>query len=267
MLEINVPLSEGWLKRNVREPAAVKQLTCVWTKDAGDPALLRRFPNLNMLSITDYSGKSIRVINELKALKTIIVNAPPFDPDFSNWPELEEIGFVASRGHFSNSNQAARLRTLRVSRWKESDLTSFGDFAHLRDLTLVQGLLSALNGIQKFTKLQRLSLLLQTSLADFSALRECRTLTHLRIDTCKKLSNLDDLSGLTNLVSLRIDNVGGIKSLHPLAKLTSLRELYFVESTNVADGDTAFLKGMHIEKFGFMNRRHYNFNYDHLIVG
>jgi hypothetical protein len=75
---------------------------------------------------------------------------------------------------------------------------------------------------------------------------------------------VDFLATLPQLRAVHLDNVGTIPTLEPLRASGSLEELFFIESTNIEDGVTSIVNDMQLADFGFQNRKHYDFTYDHV---
>lgn len=262
-------LSEALTEDVIRALAAKHKIVEIWAwwrNDAGDVALLQRFDDLRRLHVLNRTQKSLERLNKLANLNVLTIDSDrPVDVDVAAWPRLRELAFEW-RGNFTNLGCADDLEVLRVGKWKDRDCELISAAGSLKALEIVGGAARSLSGIEKCVSLRTLTLINLTRLEDFSALGLCRQLQTLRIDTCKKLHNLDVISSLANLEALYLDNLGDIASLTPLTANKKLKVLQFIESTNILDGNTEIVRQIGLERYAFQNRKHYNFNYDHLVA-
>lgn len=243
----------------------ITELWALWREDPGDLSLLSCFAALERLHIINRTNARLDKIEALKDLKVLTIESnQAVSLNVNSWPLLEEL---AARwdGPILNLERAAKLKRLRIFSWRGHDLYSLDLPPHLLRLELYGGPLHTLSGIERCAFLEELSLIDLRKLADFSTIGTLKSLRLVRIDTCRKLESLDPIASLPNLEVLHIDNVGEIHSLEPLRANRKLRKLYFIESTNIKDGNTAIVNEMAIRDFGFQNRKHYNYNYNHLL--
>jgi hypothetical protein len=218
--------------------------------------------SLNLISRT---GLNVEPVNELGTLEDLSVETNgALKLDFSRLTRLRTCGLVW-RGTIENLSVAENLRTLRIVDWPHQDLDNLSPPPILEELAVYGGHLQSLLGIRRFESLRSLSLVKLRALRDIEGLGTLRALEHLRIDTCKRIESIMPISDCANLLSLDLDNVGEVDSLAPVRHLHRLRSLLFREDTNILDGDTNIVNEMRIDKYGFKNRRHYNFNYNHLL--
>lgn len=255
------------LTMNIVEAVAshnpIVEMWVLWKRAVGNIALLRRFHDLQRLHIINRTSAKLSEISELKGLRVLTVESDSsFDVDLSFWPDLEELLFFW-KGSFCNLDQARKLGTLRVWSWKKSDLHYLGLAPQLCNLELVGGSLRTLDGIGSCHHLEKLALSHAAKLEDFESIKSLKSLRILNIDTCRRLNNINFLLTLPRLESLYLDNVGAIESLAPLSTVRTLRKLFFRGSTNILDGDTDIVNRLSLVDFGFQNRRHYNYCYDH----
>jgi hypothetical protein len=146
-----------------------------------------------------------------------------------------------------------------VSGPPDSHLGRFSSIASLRHLDLYDGRrLNDTRGAEQLPALARLGLYLQVGLERLTGLGAAPALRELNIDTCKKLTTLDEISGLTGLTRIRAANCGEIASLAPLERMQELEDLVAGESTNVIDGDLSVLTRLpRLRKVAMKSRRHY----------
>jgi Leucine-rich repeat (LRR) protein len=217
------------------------------------------------LKLISRTGLNVEQVNELGTLEDLSVETNGvLKLDFSRLTCLRSCGLIW-RGTIENLGNAENLQTLRIVDWPHQDLGHLSPPPILEELTVYGGRLQNLTGIERFGSLRSLSLVKLPALRDIEGLGTLRGLEHLRIDTCKRIDSIVPISECANLLSLDLDNVGDVDSLAPVRNLRRLRSLLFREDTNVLDGDTNIVNEMRIDKYGFKNRRHYNFNYNHLL--
>lgn len=154
-----------------------------------------------------------------------------------------------------------RLEYLHLSPYREPDMTPLMHLTSLRTLRMKQrpGLRS-LDGIEKMPWLAHLGVY-GAPLEDTRALARLSSpvLTRLDLASCRRLTSLTDLSGLTGLRQLDVSESGTLASLAPIAGLTQLERLYLYGSTTIADGNlTPLLAMARLRDLRMMNRRHYN---------
>jgi hypothetical protein len=119
----------------------------------------------------------------------------------------------------------------------------------------------SLNGLGEFDRLHQLSIHGAAKLTDLSALRDsgtAQTLSELQLETCRKITVLDEIASATRVQFLNLGNCGEIASLKPLSDMSELRRLHLYESTKILDGDlTPLLALPRIEKLRMADRRSY----------
>lgn len=244
--------------------SSIIEMWALWRQEVGDLRLLQRLKGLQRLHIINRTSADLRELAHLRHLRVLTVESDNiFDLELTSWPCIEELGIPWSKT-LELAAETETLRTLRVIGWKAVDLATLKAFPHARVLEILGGNLHTLSGLEYCSELEHLSLSRNTQLSNFSAIRSLSKLRTLKIDTCKRFSSVDVLATLPNLETLYLDNLGSIDSLSPLSNSPQLKNLYFTESTNIIDGDTDIVNRMKLKAFGFQNRRHYNFKYDHL---
>jgi Leucine-rich repeat (LRR) protein len=186
-----------------------------------------------------------------------------FDIDLEHWPKLQSLRFNWS-GTLTHASAATELSVLTVDGWKKRDLEILEAWPNLKVLHVSGGSLHTLLGIEQCPLLHSVTLSNLRSLDKFDAIAKLVDLSYLDIDTCKRLERVDMFASLPSLQTLRLDNVGSIPTLNSLRESRSLEELFFIESTNIEDGITSIVNDMRLSDFGFQNRKHYDFNYNHV---
>jgi hypothetical protein len=263
-LRIRAPITDAVLSAIGENLQYITEVSGWWKTDVGDLGTLSRFPGLERLFVTNRTASSIAPINKLHNLVVLEVTSNvPFDIDLEHWPKLEALRFDWN-GEFIHLEASSELGALTVHSWKERDLQLLGAFPKLEALELHGGSLRTLLGVEHCPLLRRVILSHIRSLADFEPIAALKNLSFLRIEACRQLNRVDVFAALPQLRGLRLDSVDTISTLEPLRTSTSLEELFFIDSTNIEDGVTSIVNDMQLSDFGFQNRKHYDFTYDHV---
>jgi hypothetical protein len=263
-LRIRAPITHAVLSAIGENLQYITEVSGWWKTEVGELEALSRLPALERLFVTNRTASSIAPINKLQNLVVLDVTSNvPFDIDLERWPKLQDLRFDWD-GEFIHLEASPGLAALTVRSWKERDLQLLAAFPKLEVLELDGGSLQTLLGVERCPLLRRVILSHIRSLSDFEATAALKNLSFLKIDSCRQLNRVDSFATLPELRGLRLDNVGTIPTLEPLRASTSLEELFFIESTNIEDGVTSIVNDMQLADFGFQNRKHYDFTYDHV---
>ena len=109
-----------------------------------------------------------------------------------------------------------------------SKATRFETLAEFKDLNALWcfGIdQKKLDHISRCQSLQRLYIGYNLRAGDFSPLKRLPKLDVLHLDSCSKVSGLEQLAELTQLTGLSIENFKNVHDIAPLLALTNLREL------------------------------------------
>jgi Leucine-rich repeat (LRR) protein len=263
-LRIRAPITDAVLSAIGENLQYITEVSGWWKTEVGELGALSRLPALERLFVSNRTASSIAPINKLQNLVVLDVTSNvPFDIDLEHWPKLQELRFDWN-GEFIHLEAASELGALTVHSWKERDLQLLAAFPKLEALELHGGSLRTLQGIDRCPLLRRVILSHIRSLTDFEAIATLKNLSFLTIESCRQLNGVDVFAGLPQLRGLRLDNLETLSTLAPLRISTSLEELFFIDSTNIADGVTSIVNDMQLSDFGFQNRKHYDFTYDHV---
>jgi Leucine-rich repeat (LRR) protein len=263
-LRIRAPITDAVLSAIGENLQYITEVSGWWKTEVGDLEVLSRFPALERLFVTNRTASSIAPINKLHNLVVLdVTSSVPFDVDLEHWPKLQDLRFDWN-GEFIHLESCAELRALTVHSWNARDLQLLAAFPKLEVLELDGGSLQTLLGMEQCPLLRRVILSHIRSLADFEAIAALKNLSFLKIESCRQIDRVDVFAALPRLRELRLDNVDTITTLAPLRTSTSLEELFFIDSTNIEDGVTSIVNDMQLSNFGFQNRKHYDFTYDHV---
>jgi Leucine-rich repeat (LRR) protein len=216
---------------------------------------------LRRLNLLDRGISDLTPIHDLgSSLEELSVqSAPGSYIDLALLPKLTVLSCAWDQVS-SSIDRTDQIEDLFLSPYTEADITPLSHLSSLHSLQMKQRpRLRSLDGIEAFPWLARLSVY-GAPLEDTAALARLNTpvLSRLDLASCRRLTSLADLSGLTGLRELDVSEGGNLASLVPIAGLTSLERLYLYGSTTIADGDLSPLLAMtRMRDLRMRNRRHY----------
>jgi len=242
-----------------------KGITRVETNDylsyrRDDVDFLRECPSVECVRLVSHVG-DLSGLHALSGLRELWISEPgKAAVDFGRFPELRKFRGDWSR-KYSGFESCRKLSRLALWKYKpkSKDLTGLACFQRLVSLELVQGSVTALVGIERLRRLQRLELSYLRTLVDIEALREApRTLRVLRFDRCPNIGSFDAVSSLEQLEELGLSGCREIESLEIVRPLRRLRHVSFVDTT-IRDGDLSVLFDLPaLGHAGFFNKTHYS---------
>lgn len=226
---------------------------------------LSKYPWIEYLTIQYYGKIDLTGIHHLCNLRRLSLNIIANDTqliDFSCFPFLEACYFDW-RPKAKSIFDCKTLKELRVDKFRKPDLEDLGGLGNLELLRIGSSPIKSLAGIEKLN-LSRLDLVYLTKLESLQNIQGlAETLVSLEINTCKKISSIQEIGSLHHLEYLGINNCGDIDSIRPVKHLQHLERFDFWESTNVVDGDISpLLQLKKLKKIAFMGRPHYTHTND-----
>ncbi|HKV38806.1 MAG TPA: hypothetical protein VJX67_06310 [Blastocatellia bacterium] len=226
----------------------------------GDLSFLSEFPALKSFKIFDFNIKDITPIHFLHDLRELGVTTYCLtEIDFSAFPRLDTCGLEWGRRKASSISDCTTLKKLMVSCYKGKDVDPFARLINLESLAILVAPVGNLHGLNALRNLRRLRLGRLTRLTSLAGIEGLADMEELNVDTCRAISNIEQVASLLRLRKLFVDNCGEIDSLKPMEKLSNLEMVGFVESTNILDGDLSPLIGLrNLSRLAFQNRRHYS---------
>jgi len=220
---------------------------------------LADLPDLRSFEILDLNITDVEPIHCLHKLKRLgITTYCSTEIRFSEFPQLESCG-LEWRAKATSLFDCLTLRDLFVNPYKGKDLSCFGRLTNLESLMILNAPVTNLIGLTVLRRLRRLRLGNLTRLASLSGMEGLADLEELDIDTCRRLTSIQEVGDLSRLRKLCFGNCGDIESLGALDELNALKEVVFDRSTNIIDGDLSpLLRQKHLTSVWFRNRRHYS---------
>lgn len=243
-----------------RNNIKIIDINSYWGYKLKDIEFLKYCPNIESISITD-NDIDIEGLKYLKNLKTIGGCSVPLKPlDLLQFKQLETIR-IDYHKNWVNIDKCFTISELHLQKMKQPDLIWLNGLKNLENLSLSQGTIQSLKGLEYFPKLKKFEGHLLSKLTSLGIEKDIPSLEEFIISTSKKVYDLEALKVLSNLRNLSCSECGSIKSIGFVNEMPAMKRL-IVWVTNIEDGDTMVFRKM--EKFAFDNRKHYNLSYNDL---
>lgn len=242
----------GFVRRSDREA----YFAFGWSKEAADFLRKGRFSELvfeghwgDFGFISEYADfvESIILQNEdrdatgvatLHELKRLVVGAKPGRAvDFAALKKLESCKVPWDKAYLTTLFALPRLKQLTIESFAEANFENVSPSQHLEELTLVRPRIQSLDGIRVFPGLKELDIAYPSKLTDVTEISSLTELVNLRIINAKGLTSFPSKPALKNLETLILGNVS-VGDLDFAASLERLRILSVGGEPARADWDT-----------------------------
>lgn len=222
-------------------------------------AFLSAFPQLRLLKIIDLKIASVDPIHGLSELRSLeVITYCKTELRFGAFPHLEDCA-LEWRPKAASLFDCVTLKKLFVDRYSGKDTEPFGRLRNLESLAILSAPVENLRGLSALKRLRSLRLANLKHLSSLAGIEGLTNLEEIEMDTCRKVTSVDEVAHLTALKKLHLNNGGAIASLKPLLNLDGLESVMFYESTNIVDGDLSpLLRQKNLARISFQNRRHYS---------
>ncbi len=257
--------------------------------ESEDLEYLKEFTFVKHLRIVNRNADltGIKYLKQLETLELGVENNQYFD--FTAFPNLRACYFTWSKQKESifkcenlehlgiekylNRDLALfhnlkKLTTLGIGNSKIQELKGIENLAGLKKLRLSYlNNISNLKGVEHLTYLETLELYGLRKLNSIDNIANLDSIKMLSIDKCNAINELTSLENLRHLKKLVLNNMGDLKTLNSIENLHELEELFFIENTNILDGNLNPIKMLQkysLVKFSFKNRKHYNLKREEL---
>lgn len=224
----------------------------------GNVEFLESLPNLEALTIIDFSIKSIESVHylsELKQLEVVTYCKKPID--FHSFPKLVECSFEWIKGSGSLF-EMQNIQKLFINNYREKSSGVFSRLVNLEELDILNSSIEDLQGISTLKNLKTLRLANLKKITSLQGLENLQKLEELEIQRCKGITTVFEVFNLGALRRLLLLDLGNIASIKGIESLSDLETFLFYESTNINDGDLSPILALKkLAKISFQNRRHY----------
>jgi Leucine-rich repeat (LRR) protein len=253
------------LTENIAEYCAendIVELELNWSRGfRGDLKPLEKMTYLLGFDIFDYTIENISEIQCLKKLRSLSVSTYCKTPiDLNVFENLVKLSLFWRKG-VAGLESLKKLKSLFISGYSpmSRDLSQLAQIKTLEKLSLKAAAIKSVGNIEMLQNLKSLGIYSATELENIDGIRTLVNLKELEIEGCGKIGSIAAVGELAGLEKLSVSNCKRIISLKPVEKLKRLTELRFIESTNIVDGEIAFVKKLpKIKKVIFQNRKHYD---------
>lgn len=223
---------------------------------------LEKYPFVKCVSVSCNDRKiDISVLSKLSNLKMLAISDFNQPLDLSNNSGLEEIS-IDWHNKVRLPIKSNTLKILRIWGFKpmNKNLLELGNWPTLEELSLIQGNIASLEGVEKYPLLNKMVL---AYLRNLTSVKELQTsnLQNLELDTCKKIADIETLSEIKTLEKIIMGNCGKIPSLQFINKFANLNFFSFV-NTEIEDGDLT--PCLNLDYAGFDNKRHYSHTFEEI---
>lgn len=226
---------EGSLSFMKREGIKNIIINSGWGYDSDNIDFVKNNVWIEGISIEN-EGMDISAINALTHLKHIaILTKHAAEIDCSNFPELITC-LISYRNKISNLDQCVKLKYLMICEYSQSDLTYFAPLANIEFLTILEGKIVSLDGIENMSKLKELELWHLVKLRSAASLtRVNKSLKRLYLYGNKNFHDYAPIASLTELEYLNILRGGPAASVDFILPLEKLKIAGM--NINVLDGN------------------------------
>lgn len=183
-------------------------------------------------------------LSQFKNLEELYIGGKFKSPlSFENLKRLKFLELTYSKT-FNGLTDLEQLETLKINGWKKKYF-ELGELKNLKYLSLRKpvGLMS-LECISKIPSIEYLEVYSAPELVDCNALTKCEHLKYLRLESCKRLSNLEFIKSL-DLLELALLTGTDIESASFLSPLKHLKSLAVGGGSKFTESDISSLLSNH----------------------
>jgi hypothetical protein len=157
--------------------------------------------------------------------------------------QLDRLFLVGHKKDIDVVGTLDQLDELGLSGITLNDLSILLPLARLRIFSLFLGSTTNLGLLPQIGVLEELWLMRITGLSDLDVLRDVRTLTKLRLDWMRNVTQLPSFAPLIRLTDIRLDTMKGLQSLEAVAAAPALKRLSIADMPQLRPDDFACLQG------------------------
>lgn len=212
---------------------------------------------IERLNISGTNIKDYGMLQHLKELKNLSIQAAEGYINLENNISITELGIKMNK-NIKGLDKLINLKVLRLYKYtpKSKSLSELSNLTSLESLKISDSSIESFEGCEKLNKLEKLELSYLKKMYCIDELEKIKdTLKVLEFNSCKKITNHDYVSCLSNLERLAFNRCSDIESINFINKLKKLKTFVFME-TNICDGDLEVCKDL--EYVAFVNKKHYS---------
>jgi hypothetical protein len=209
--------------------------------DVPSLSLLARIRDLESLEIVFGRDQDISFIEDLKTLRRLSIgplNAATID--FTKLPLLEQVFCHWHRG-LESLLRCKSLKVIGLRNYPEANFLDFNDLARVTHLRLLSPGIFEFKGIEAMPRLEHLWIQRALQLRHLDGIEQLERLRIFTLDSCTKIENIEPLATADKLQVLGFDSCGDLPTIRPIRNLHKLGCVWFIERTNIVDGDLSYL--------------------------
>lgn len=201
--------------------------------------------NLDLSGIGSFSGLKYLGVPDIK--KSVL--------DLSCFPNLKTLAFTESK-RVHGFETCKNLESLSITNLEMADLTTLQDLPFLKELNLFNPGVESLEGIQKYSSLERMEIYAAKKLKTIGAISGIRSsICELKITKTIGIQDIQKLAELHKIRTLILAESGSIQSLSFMNGFENI-EIVSFWGTTIIDGDMTPCEKA--KKVSFDNKKHYN---------
>lgn len=227
-----------------------------------DTEFLRRVPDLNSFSVLCRKGIDLSGLRHIRRLAKLVLTGCSVyqNLDKANLNNIERLGIDAkNNGGEDWFLGLQNLKELYCMSYPDRDLVRLVSRDKLEVLSVSQGKLRSLDGIETMKHLHTLDLYGMRSLTSIRGIENLKALRKVELGSCRKIDSLIPLLQNIYVEDIQLENTTNIRSLRDFKDIDRLKRLVLLEGLGVEDGDMSYL--LHAKKLewvGYVNKRHYS---------
>lgn len=213
----------------------------IWTDLMTDPpkdlGFLSECGFLEALDVTALLDYDFGFLKDLPNLKRLSINTEgKSEIDLANQTALEYLAIEWRKGKIRGLEKCGKLTSLGLIDYSERDLHPVSCLHNLTALRIKTASITTLSGVDDLTQLESLLLGNCRKLVSICAINGLKRLKVLEIESCRNISDYEELTDLTSLENLRLTNCGDIASINFAKNFQSLRRLDVLGNTKILNG-------------------------------
>lgn len=218
---------------------------------------LEKISFIENLRITSSGIKDLKVLQSLNRLQSLSIEEPEGILDLGHLVSLNELGIKMNK-YVVGIEALKRLKILRLYNYnpKSKSLLELAGLKLIEELKITNSSIESFKGCDALTNLKTLELNYLRKMKEIDELEKIRSsLKVLEFNSCKKITNYEYISCLSNLEKLALNECGDVESISFVRQMLNLKSFIFM-NTNICDGDLYPCE--RLEYVAFTNKKHFS---------